>query len=454
MMKRGAAEMLTLFSILLTHQVTCSDLIEVKNMYKIEKSKVLSVKYGNLVFIQRDEISSPNSFDDAEDVKIDELNGVRVLNVIHKKDKKLRFRKEVAAYGDGRLEISVKMRFFPYTDNSDPKIVSYSFFVPGSILNGMEFTAISGRAHSCREIQGRYNANGKDCALISQCRYVSFHDKERGYTFDFNPTGPGSRKDWSEYGEPTGYWKISQEGKFLRFSFSSKFQYYGGLGAGKVVIYDKPLKFNELHATTRWSYDGNNGGSDLQLAFGAETPPDNFIKEGVDLYSSSKGWGWKNNKELNLSEKSPNRIIDNCVYSSHPAEFIVELKPGCYLTTLRCGRPNNSTGPFDISVNGKLEKRDITTLPGEYRDITIATYLKAPRKRICLRFSGKGDWALNSLIVQAIAYQNEDFGITRGFWIVNDLFSPDITIENTREQTKKDETRNSTRYSDLIENVR
>jgi hypothetical protein len=396
-------------------------------LFAVKKNKVLSVADGNKTFIEKDEISYFDSLDIAEKLVHNTKGKTSVLNIIHKNDKKLQFRKEVALHNDGHLELNLKMRFFPFTDNSAPKSVSYSFFIPAKLFDGMKFKAVSGRTFSWKEVKGQFNSKMPDGYIVSQCRYLVLQGAQNSYTFDFNPQGLGSRKDWSEYGEAGGYWNVTKKGEYVKFSFGTTFKYYGGLCTGKALIYKRAYEFKERHAITHWSC-GSTETKNFQFSFGTKTENKKFLAADCKVYSPERKWGWKENCNLKTLNTGMPNIINNCVFSptGKMNEFIVDIHPGCYLISLRCGHKTQKTGSFNISLNGKISAKNIEILPGKSRTINLTKYIRTPETKLRIRFSGENTWAVKSIIIQTLIYQNEDYSIDRSFWVMDKLFSPEV----------------------------
>ena len=88
------------------------------NVFTIKESNVLSVTEGNKNFIEKDEIDYFDSLNIAEELRKDVNGKTSSINVIHKNDENLQFRKEVTLHDEGHLELTVKMKVFPFTDNT------------------------------------------------------------------------------------------------------------------------------------------------------------------------------------------------------------------------------------------------------------------------------------------------------------------------------------------------
>lgn len=399
------------------------------DIFTVKAKKTLEVSEAGTPFIEKDMANCFDSFEIAEEIISDNNAKIPAVNVIYKNGRDLQFRKETALHKDGSLELTMKVRFFPSTENLINKPFTYSFQVPAKILDGMKFKAVTGRIHKgLKETEGKFGpANNK----ISQCRYIVFEGTKNSFTFDFNPPGPFSGVDYPRYGNPVGYWDITHEGKFVNFSFSGTVPYYGTVIAGKVFIYKGVYNFEQKHAQYS-EYDCGPRGAAYKFTFGS--PPDikTFEKADCKEYSQDKKWGWEKTSNLETVQSKQTDIINNCVASQTGAsnDFIVDVLPGCYLLTVRCGHNTQKAGPFSISVNGKIAAENIEIPAGETKTVDFVEYLRAPGKQIRIGFSGKNIWAVRCIMLQAMVYQNEDFSIDRKLWVADKLFSPDLEYKN------------------------
>ncbi|OGV51530.1 MAG: hypothetical protein A2017_01805 [Lentisphaerae bacterium GWF2_44_16] len=398
-------------------------------VFTVKAKKSLEVVEGGTVFIEKDMSNSFDSFEIAEELITSNNAEVPAINVIYKNGKDLQFRKETALHEDGILELTMRVRFFPVTDSLVKRAFTYSFLVPAKILDGMEFKAVVGRIHGkLKRMEGRFGpANGK----ISQCRYIVFEGEKNSFTFDFNPAGPFSGVDFPRYGNPVGYWDIVREGKYVKFSFSGNVEYYGTVIAGKVFIYKGIHDFEQKHAQYD-EYDCGQGGTAHKFTFGTFEDIKTFEKADCGEYSPAKKWGWEKTAGLKTVQSKQTDITSNCVASSSEVSnnFIVDVQPGVYLLTVRCGHNTQKTGPFSISVNGQIAAENIEIPVGETKTLDFVEYLRAPGKQIKIGFSGENTWAVRCIMLQAIVFQNEDFSIDRKLWVTDKLFSPELEYKN------------------------
>ena len=82
--------------------------------FAVKDAKTLRVTYRGRKLISGDEINYLSDFSGAT-TRVERIGDSSVLNVIQNTGDAVHFRKEVALHADGRLELTVKMRLFPYT---------------------------------------------------------------------------------------------------------------------------------------------------------------------------------------------------------------------------------------------------------------------------------------------------------------------------------------------------
>ncbi len=405
--------------------------------FKIKDDKVLNVSLAGDVLIEKDEMTCFDSLDIAEEFRKDKTDKASTINVIHKNDKTLQFRKEVALHDEGHLELTVKIKVFPSTENIALRKVSYLFRIPSKILEGMNFKAICGRGSVCKPVEGEVNLLNSS---IQQCRYIVFKGKKHKFTFDFNPAGPYSHMDYPSYGEPIGSWNIIKDGQYINFELACTAKYYGTVFMGKVFIYNDAYEFSAKHSQRRWNYAGDNSmtGFSRQFTFGTNAVIKMFEKADCVKYSPERKYGWAKADSLKVVQSPGTAITDNCVTSENgtPDEFIFDTPPGVYLISVRCGHNTLKTGPFRISVNGRTEAEKIEIPAGETKNIAFVKYLQTPENQIKIVFSGKDAWSVRSIMAQAVIFQNEDFSIDRKLWIIDNLFSPDIEFKSEKENVR------------------
>jgi hypothetical protein len=72
--------------------------------------------------------------------------------------------------------------------------------------------------------------------------------------------------------------------------------------------------------------------------------------------------------------------------------------------------------------------QDISLLAGQTKEVLLPHYVHAPQEQLAIGFSGPGAWAVRSLVVQAVIFQNQDFALDRDMWVTPDMFEPQIKL--------------------------
>jgi hypothetical protein len=383
-------------------------------------------------------------------------NGRKIWNALQDKGGKMQFRREVALHPDGSVELTVKAHYASYTDGNR----GYSFTIPFAALKDCKFTARVGRTSATKEITGVLDDYFKDSYIGGASgndklvHYLAFESEDVHLVFDFNPYGVTQM--YSEFpfaGEPTGVATVCKAGDSLVFTlFTRKHESAGGVYAAKAVIYPGVYEYDARHPYQSWTYRG--GPEPISYySFGAPDPnAARAALEGVkppeassglppasrpaiqrahlDLYRLGKAAGWEKADGLRLTEKPSSNIFAKAVYSptGSPATFLMDIKPGIYVLTLKLGDPEADIGPFDVLINGKPSVTDIQTVRGETETVLIPHYVRTPETQIRIQFQGQKRWAVNAIAAQVLLYPNEDFFWDRGFWQADGLFEPDFSV--------------------------
>jgi len=86
-------------------------------------------------------------------------------------------------------------------------------------------------------------------------------------------------------------------------------------------------------------------------------------------------------------------------------------------------------GPFSVSLNGQRPPEQVRVEAGETQTLLLSHYVRSPDRQLKISFDGPSAWAVRSLVVHAVIYQNQDFAFDRSLWVVPGLFDPDIKLE-------------------------
>ena len=397
-------------------------------VFAVHPSKALHVTYKGKVLIEKDEINYLTDFDAAELPLTRTTGDATVLNVVQTSHDTVQFRKEVALHKDGHLELTVKMRLFPYKNTPDKKSIAYSFMIPAQALDRATYTARVDRASRAKTVKGAFSADARDGSLTAaKCRFIAFETEQLKLVVDCNPYGVTSLQDYCMYGDPVGSWSVAKQGNYVVFSFGSTARSHGGIFCSKVLLYEGTYDYDKKHPYKKWTYRGVTPAM-AQFTFGTAADTKGFDKADCLPYSPVRGWGWKDAAGLQTVRSESPDVIDNCVAAADGAArtFLLDVTPGQYLATIRVGHNTQAIGPFSVSLNGECLAKDVRVPAGHTKTLLLSTYVRRPDGQLKVRLEGPGPWAIRSLVVQAVIYQNEDYTFDRGLWLVDGLFSPQI----------------------------
>lgn len=396
-------------------------------VFTVNNTKTLNVTYQGEPFMVDDEINYLKDLEGADEVVMGKNGKIRVLNVIQKNHDAVLFRKEVALHPDGHLELTVNMRLLPYKNVPDKKSITYSFKIPAKVLDGTKFKAITGRTYALKTVEGEFSAQRADGNLVSGCRYIAFEGGKTRIVFDANPYGVVSASDYCSHGEPVGVCSVIKQGTNLVFSFGQSARFHGIPLAWKLLVYEGAFDYDKRHAYKEWSYGGATPAM-AQFSFGAPAVTNNFAKADCLEYSAERKWGWAKAKGLSIPAAASPDPLDHCTASDSGNTFLMDVTPGYYVATLRVGHNSIATGPFNVLLNGECLARDVQVPAGETKTLLLAKYVRAPERQLKIAFEGNA-WALRSVVIHPIIYQNEDFTFDRELWAAKGLYVPDIKIE-------------------------
>lgn len=397
-------------------------------VFSVTESKTLQVKHRGDLLIESDAINYLDGLEGADEVVTGKKGKTSVLNVLQKKHDAVQFRKEVALHADGHLELTVRMRIFPYKNTPDKKYMTYSFMVPAKTLDGAKFKALTGRIYKTKTVEGDFSANRKDGNIPGdRCRFIAFKSDKVSLVFDCNPYGLMSFQDYCMYGEPVGAWSVVKKGEHVVISFGQSARSYGGIFAGKILIYEGTYNWDERHPYRKWGYTGATPAM-AQFTFGTAAETKGYAKADCAAYSAEKKWGWKKPSGLTMLDGGSPSVIANCVCAAGGTAntFLLDVTPGYYMTTIRVGHNTKNIGPFNILLNGKRCAKDVRVAAGKTKTLVLSRYVRTPERQLKIGFEGPALWAVRSIVAQTIIYQNEDYVFDRGKWVADGLFSPEI----------------------------
>jgi len=397
-------------------------------VFSVAQSKSLRVSHKGVPLIDGDAINYVADMSEADEIIARRVGKVETLHVVLKDDATARFRKEVALHADGPLELTVRMRLMPYRNKLDMDTVTYTFRVPAMALDKTRFKALTGRVYRTKEVEGSFNASRADGELVKGgARFIAFERDGLALAFDCDPYGLVAMGDYCRYGDPTGKWTVAKKGEYVEFSFGQRARFYGGIFAGKVLIYPGKYDWDAKHAHREWSYHGPTKPT-AQFTFGVKADTKGFQKADCAAYAAARGWGWTDPTGLTTVSTESAAVMDNCVTveGSEAREFRIDVKPGLYVVTVRAGHNTRPLGPFDISVDGKPCGAKLRVAAGDTETFLYAAHVRPPSDALRIAFNGPGAWAVRSVVVQTVIYRNEDFTFDRGTWVAKGLYVPEI----------------------------
>jgi len=385
--------------------------------FSLGRDKLLRLQWQGLPLVVKDSLDYTAGFERAEQATVTRQHGKQVLNVTRSRGDPISYRKEVALGTEG-VELTVKYKLPAYRNDPAKPTIRYSFYIPMETFRGARWKACVGRAHSIAVKEGKAGSS------LSGIRYIAFRSDRLRLVFDFNPQGVTAGGDYCSCGEPVGCWSMEREGEFLVFSFGYRAAFYGGVFMSKCLIYEGDYDYDARHAWRRWGYRGETLPAKL-FAFGTAKPPKEATAADLGLYSKERGHGWRHADGLTLSQNNPTGLVNNCLMadSGNAGSFLVDLKPGRWLVTVRVAPGRRSVGPMEVLLNNRRATESLTISAGEVRSITVPVDHRGTEP-LEIGFRGAKGWAVSSIALQPLLYQSEDFVFDRGLWNVDGVFTP------------------------------
>ena len=212
--------------------------------FKVAESKTLNVTFKERQLIARDAASYLPDLNAAETLIAGQTEQAATLNLIRKDSDQLHLRREVALFKDGHLELTVRMRLFPYSNDPKRTSFSYEFRVPAERLDDAKYKAVWDRISRTKRIEGTFKANQKNGRVISGCRFLAIQTKYGDFVMDFDPYGVIAMGDYMKYGGPTGVWSVDKNGSDFVFSFGMTARDHGSIATGKMLLYEGAFDYD------------------------------------------------------------------------------------------------------------------------------------------------------------------------------------------------------------------
>lgn len=400
--------------------------VDQQKIFSVIQQKILAVKYRGETLIDKDFLSED------DDSKITAIAGTsadkNVWNVFRQNHPRMNYRKEVVLGPDG-IELTVRADY----NGAVTGLKAYRIYLPLKLLEGATYKAVVGRASNTKVITGVISKSMPEGGIPDtyQTRFIAFRNDKVKLVFDLNPLGVSQMySDYPHSGEPMGVASICREGDYLVIiPFSRSDRRTGGLYSSKILIYEGEYDFDQRHPyATGWTYSKGTPGPQLFLSFGT-SQPSGASRGDLKTFNADRGYGWDSASGLELVSKSGKNIFGNCVFSpsGKPADFNAVVRPGWVIITISCGHPTQDVGPFQLIVNGKVKEQNIKVEAGKTRTLVVSTQVRSPENKVNLKFQGSS-WAVQTIAIQTYLQENEDFFISRKFWVISGLFEADLGI--------------------------
>jgi len=400
-----------------------------RSLFRIAQSKDLEVTWRDKKLIAGDSTSWTKDGKACSSAEVFEISRSEEWNYSNCWSSKslLPYRREAAISEDGKkIEISFQAHMDALMETYPAEIISYKILVPLSTLNNSTWDAFTGRSYNAKWTSGQLGSSTPDGDLVGvPARWISFSTADGIITFDFNPHGLPTYYV-SGFNTIQSQWVIEKKGDFLEFSFGTPPTNFGGALTSKVTIFEGGKSdYLKHHAVSYYHYFSEIPAEKL-FCFSRNSSTA-FTYAGTGRYDKTKGFGWRNTKNLDESIDGISGALHSAVSSSVKNTFVTDnLRPGLYLITFRSSAISRNIGPFEVTLNKEIIFNDIKVEKGNTATLTCVRWINEGTADI--GFSG--DWAVSVIGFQLFLHSDEDFVFRRGFWIKNDGFCPDIMFSN------------------------
>ncbi|MFV0338020.1 MAG: hypothetical protein ACK5LK_07240 [Chthoniobacterales bacterium] len=173
-------------------------------------------------------------------------------------DAKTPYRRELGI-SPSEVELTTEFNLPVYTNEPDKTSIIYQFAVPLKTLGEATFTALIGRTHSPKTIEGKIFPDMSTNELLktyglNSARWITFHTKQGDLSFDLNPKGVTAYSDFGP-GDLIGQWAMRIRDNSLILSFSGKGTLYGGIYAAKLRVFTGGIEeFKNRHFHEKYRY--------------------------------------------------------------------------------------------------------------------------------------------------------------------------------------------------------
>lgn len=413
----------------------------------VKEGEGFQVEWNSIPLIQAEVLEAvPGArLDAGEGSDSREADGAKIRNTwrVKKPHEQVTWRRESVEGKDSvEMTISYRIPSYYFTGAKSGLDSFYRLLLPLNNFEGMEYTAMVKEGVGTGIVKGKI-VNGKfSPALGKMTNFLALSDGgERNICFDFGPHGLTSFNTWVAPNSLPQAWWVGDENGLLRASIGryKKDMYpHNGVYFGKIVIREgKFEEFYKRHAVTRYYYfmempamrqfsfgTGDGGASQksdiAELKWSAK---DERLRQwiGDQEYSSASGAGWVSTKGISLEGDSSVDPLNGRAYGKKAASLRVDVpQPGVYLFTMRATGGKVGAGPFSLKSKGETIFEDQNVASQELKTMTFARYITGDHTLLDF----EGNWTVNTLSVQKLIYQDEDFAFKRGLWMADDLPAP------------------------------
>ncbi len=314
-------------------------------------------------------------------------------------------RKEFVSHGD-RLEYSFQFNL-PATQDG----LSSCLFFP--LSKGANVEVLHG-GHS-RIATTSLVTVGESAEAIKLVRLITVKGTGPGEGFTIDTDPAGAWQDSADFDKQLGQSEVSVTPRGLRLCFTRGANRWGqGRIQAKVIFYSTPQKFESLHPFAQSGYK-----QPLQplyfLDFTNRTRTNAPFSVGKESFDTQRGYGWVNpTPELVIVDRGLKALLHGGFATGKlPATFQMAAPPGDYFLTIAVGDLENAIGPMNIMVNDKAWIQGLSL--GKARIENRHTVVSPTNGIISLSLTG-APWVLNSVALQPLMLEREDFQMRRSWW--------------------------------------
>lgn len=361
----------------------------------------------------------------AEEIESSDNGGWQTINVWNSKVD-APYRREIGLSPDGKkIELTFQAHQDALMDSYPDPNLSYSILLPAALFENSTWDALTGRSQNAKWSSGKFDSTSSDGVITTGTRWITFNTPKGAITLDFNPHGVTTYYV-AGINTMASQWKVAIKGDMVELSFTIPATQYGGDFTSKLTIFEgNKNDYLNHHAVTFYHYFSELPKEKL-FAFNDKTGKD-FTYAGVEKFDSSKGYGWMDSADINLSDRKQTGALYGACTSTKTKTFLTHgLRSGLYLITVKASALDENKGPFDISLNNENIFKNINIEKGKVAEMTFVRWIDSEKAAI----EFEGNWAVSVIGFQLFMHREEDFQFRRGNWLKKDGFCPGILFGN------------------------